>query len=307
MPDYVDMLKKFSLNDHHGMVNRFSIKVIAPNDVDLGTWGSVSGIEMAFDPVEYRVGDGDNARWYGPGLSKYKPIVLKRTIHRADTEKVRKWFSETAFQYQPGHLTIQLNDPMSSEVHTWEMRGAMAKRWAIDNLDASANKLATETLEIEHLGFLDDDVVVAEKSFTETTAFAMSMRFEVKVGGMDLGGWQGCTGLTVNFNLKELQSGGQNDNSFWVANQIKYPKVTLKRAMTTQDSAAVQQWLSTFVGDDTIEGQTSTITLRDGHGKVVCSWDLRNTMPLTWSGPPMDSTKSGVAIETLELVHEGFL
>ena len=30
-------------------------------------------------------------------------------------------------------------------------------------------------------------------------------------------------------------------------------------------------------------------------------------MPLTWSGPPMDSTKSGVAIETLELVHEGFL
>ena len=192
MPDYVDMLKSFTLNDHHGMVNRFQIKVIAPErrrPRHLGQrrrasrWPSTrssTASATATTPAGTAPGSASTSRSSSSGRST-----------SSDTEKVRKWFSETAFEYQPGHLTIQLNDPMSSEVHTWEMRGAMAKRWSIDNLDASANKLATETLEIEHLGFLDDDQIVAVKrTFTEDTLFAMSMRFEVKVGGMDLGGWQ---------------------------------------------------------------------------------------------------------------------
>ena len=148
---------------------------------------------------------------------------------------------------------------------------------------------------------------MANSAFNDTTQFGMSMRFDVKVGGMDLGGWQSCAGLNVDFGLKELRSGGNNDYSLYFADQIKFQKITLKRAMNAKDSKAVLNWLKQFVEDDTIEGQTSTITLRDAHNETVCEWELRNTMPAKWTGPTLDATTKNVAIEVLELVHEGFL
>src|SRR6266508_6647592 len=112
--------------------------------------------------------------------------------------------------------------------------------------------------------------------YNDTTMFGLSMRFDVKVGGVDLGGWQSCTGLNVDFGLKELRSGGENGYSLWFADQIKFQKITLKRAMNAKDSKTVLNWLKEFTGD-VIEGQTSTITLRDQHNETVCEWELRNT------------------------------
>ena len=40
---------------------------------------------------------------------------------------------------------------------------------------------------------------------------------------------------------------------------------------------------------------------------VVANWMLRNVFPSKWSGPDLDATGNRVAVEQLELVHEGFL
>jgi phage tail-like protein len=133
----------------------------------------------------------------------------------------------------------------------------------------------------------------------------LTMRFEVEVAGVDLGGWSSCDGLKVNFGLKEIKSGGDNECSHWTPERISYEKVVLKRAMTSGDSAKVMGWLRKMV--DKGSGDTATITLKDAKNGEVAKWDLRNVLPFAWAGPTLAADSKNVAVETLTLVHEGFL
>ena len=75
--------------------------------------------------------------------------------------------------------------------------------------------------------------------------------------------------------------------------------------MTATDSAKVTKWLASMV--DKNRGGTAKITLFDAHNKEVASWSLQNVLPSLWKGPALSATSHEVAIETLELAHEGFL
>ncbi|HUP71614.1 MAG TPA: phage tail protein [Acidimicrobiales bacterium] len=140
---------------------------------------------------------------------------------------------------------------------------------------------------------------------SDTAMLGLSMRFAVVVDGVDLGGWASCQGLSVSFNLVERKEGGVNDRTVWLPGRVTYPKITLTRAMTSSDSAKVTQWLSSMV--DKHGGGTAKITLFDAHNDEVASWSLQNVLPFSWKGPALSATSRDVALETLELVHEGFL
>ena len=45
--------------------------------------------------------------------------------------------------------------------------------------------------------------------------------------------------------------------------------------------------------------------LRNDTGDEQIRWNLKNAFPTKWSGPSFDATGEAVAIETLELTHEG--
>jgi phage tail-like protein len=140
----------------------------------------------------------------------------------------------------------------------------------------------------------------------------LAMRFQVVVDGVDLGGWQSCKGLSVDFKPEPIAEGGNYEYSTYLPGRLTYTEVTLMRAMTAADSGKVQQWLSSkisgWVTDTGLSsGGTMRITLQDAHGGQVSSWSLRNVQPKAWKGPDLESTASKVALETLVLVHEGFL
>ena len=48
-----------------------------------------------------------------------------------------------------------------------------------------------------------------------------------------------------------------------------------------------------------------TITLLDEQRQAVLRWHLRNAWPVKIEGPTLNATGNEVAIETLELAHEG--
>jgi phage tail-like protein len=142
-------------------------------------------------------------------------------------------------------------------------------------------------------------------TYTDTTQFGLTMRFDVEVSGTDLGAWSSCDGLQVDFGLKEIRSGGNNEFKVWLPDRLFYPKLVLKRAMNARDSGRVMSWLRSMI--DATEGGTATVTLRDSHNETVSSWTFANARPSLWKGPSLTATGKDVAIETLELVHEGFL
>jgi len=139
----------------------------------------------------------------------------------------------------------------------------------------------------------------------ENIPMGLETRFIVVVDDVDLGGWNSCKNLSVNFHLEQVEEGGEYGYKHWLPGCVEYPTITLERAMIAADAARVQAWLA-LQARQLIPG-TAQITLLDAHVIPVYTWSLRNVYPMSWKGPNLSAGSSKVAMETLELAHEGFL
>jgi phage tail-like protein len=151
-------------------------------------------------------------------------------------------------------------------------------------------------------------------ALTQDTRLGMAMRFRVVVDDINLGGWASCTGLAVDFRNMLVLEGANYEYKPILPERVEYRPIVLRRAMTQQDSAAVQQWLSKVVAKwynasspSDYSARTARITLLDSQGSEVASWSLRSVYPMAWTGPDLDAAGRQVAVETLQLMHEGFL
>ncbi len=141
-------------------------------------------------------------------------------------------------------------------------------------------------------------------------AFGLGFRFSVKIDSVDLGGWQTCGGLKVEFKSTEVRRGGSYLSQKYLPDKVVFSKVTLKRAVDKDSSKKLQEWLDTaarkWLSGESSTGSNATIVLYDSNEEKVLTWTLRNARPSAWTGPDLDASNSKVAIEVLELTHEGF-
>jgi phage tail-like protein len=149
-------------------------------------------------------------------------------------------------------------------------------------------------------------------------AFGMAFRFQVEADGLDLGLWSSCKGLDIKADLKKFHDPGNYSYERILFADIKYEAVKLERAMEKKASAAVRSWLETWwhpwaqpgfnpLGEGYEFGSSMTIRLLDSQWREVSTWTLRNAYPSAWAGPQLSATDSKVALERLEIAHEGFL
>lgn len=136
-----------------GMSMRFKV-TIDNGKFDLGSWSKVAGLDVAWDLVEYRAGDGDNERWYFPGLTKYSTIKLERAVQADGTKAVKEWLNSNSFQHEVQTGAIELLDAKGATVMDWELRHVIPVRWSVTPFEATSSKVALETLELAHMGFL---------------------------------------------------------------------------------------------------------------------------------------------------------
>ena len=82
----------------------------------------------------------------------------------------------------------------------------------------------------------------------------------------------------------------------------KYSNITLKKGLA--DSKVMYDWVIAGV-DGAVQRKTITISLMDETAAVVASWQVINAWPMKYTAPDFNATSSEVAIETLEIAHEG--
>lgn len=142
----------------------------------------------------------------------------------------------------------------------------------------------------------------------------MSFRFKVHLDHVDTGDWSACSGLKVDFKPEQLRSGGRYSSARWMPGEVSYPRLVLRRAINAKGSEKVQKWLKdnawkwmrdSFDVEDA--GGSASIYLYDAYDHPVMKWTLKGVRPAAWSGPDLDAATGKVALETLELVHRGFL
>jgi len=83
----------------------------------------------------------------------------------------------------------------------------------------------------------------------------------------------------------------------------KFGNITCKRGVVVDDNQYFE-WLNTIQLNQA-ERRDVTISLLDEEHKPVMVWKARNAFPVKVEGPGLKSTGNEVAIESMEIAHEG--
>ncbi|MEP6695773.1 MAG: phage tail protein [Pseudonocardiales bacterium] len=122
---------------------------------DLGAFTACEGMGCEVT-IEQREEGGNNSFVHQlPGRLKYTNVKLTRAVN-ADTTLVAKWFAEMSgtVKRTNAHIAAMTSDG-SKPIWQWDLTGVIPVRWTGPSLSAETAKVATETLELAHHGFLN--------------------------------------------------------------------------------------------------------------------------------------------------------
>ncbi|TNE90779.1 MAG: phage tail protein [Deltaproteobacteria bacterium] len=114
-----------------------------------------------------------------------------------------------------------------------------------------------------------------------------------------------CSGLKSTAEVFEIEEGGLNGRSHKRPGRSSWDNIVLRYA--TSASTFLLEWRDKYL-QDKFDSRTKTsgaITLRNNAGEVVRRYEFMNAWPVSWEGPSFNSGSSELAVETLEIAHEG--
>lgn len=127
--------------------------------------------------------------------------------------------------------------------------------------------------------------------------------FQVKWGDSEII-FQEVTGLVAEAQIIEYRGGSSAVFSTTKMPGIKkYGNVTLKKGTFKGDKTLWDKF--NLIKMNTIERATITISLLDEAQGVAMSWSLANAFPVKVTVSDMKSDGNEVAVESIELAHEG--
>ena len=127
-------------------------------------------------------------------------------------------------------------------------------------------------------------------------------RYEVEIDGIAAGGFSEVTGFDASIDVMEYREGDMVQTPMKIPGLKKYGNITLKKGLA--DSRALYDWLDEGVTGE-VNRKTITITLLDAAKTAVASWRVLHAWPIQYTAPGCNATSSEVAVESLEIAHEG--
>jgi phage tail-like protein len=122
------------------------------------------------------------------------------------------------------------------------------------------------------------------------------------VSDVALGGFSECTGIEMLMQTEDYREGGKNDAVLKFPGRVAWGNITLRRGVGA--GTTLWDWHYGFV---TGKGKRrdGTIMLLDDLHVPNNIWYFRRGLPVKYSGPAMNASQSAVAIESIEIAHEG--
>ena len=117
-----------------------------------------------------------------------------------------------------------------------------------------------------------------------------------------LAGFSECSGLEMDMDVEEYKEGGSNGTVLKFPTRVKYSNIRLRRGLTLEDN--LWRWHYDFVQGKG-KRRDGLIVLQDDLHIPVRVWSFSRGLPVKWVGPSLNAAESRVAIEELEIAHEG--
>lgn len=127
--------------------------------------------------------------------------------------------------------------------------------------------------------------------------------FQVDWGGTKIG-FTEVSGLNIENKLIEYRDGASPEFSkIKMPGMREFSNITLKRGVFAGDNE-FYQWLNT-ISLNTVERRDVVIKLLNENHDPVVTWKVKNAFPIKIQSTDLKADGSEVAIEQLDLAHEG--
>lgn len=122
---------------------------------------------------------------------------------------------------------------------------------------------------------------------------------------MVVGGFSEVSGLTAEIEMHEYREGGLNEYMHKRAGPTKYPgNLILKRGIS--ETAGLWSWYADVM-QGKIKRKTVSVVLLDSACQERRRWNFQHAYPVKWEGPGLRAATAEIAVETVELAHNGLL
>jgi phage tail-like protein len=129
--------------------------------------------------------------------------------------------------------------------------------------------------------------------------------FRVEWGGAKIG-FSEVSGLSMETDVVEYRDSSSPEfHKIKMPGMQKFGNITMKRGIFQGDNDFVKWWKT--VALNTINRRDVTISLLNENHEPVVVWKIKNAWPSKVQSTDLKSDDNGVAIETIELAHEGLV
>jgi phage tail-like protein len=123
------------------------------------------------------------------------------------------------------------------------------------------------------------------------------------------GAFQECTGLDVEMDVHEHLEGGANDAVVHQVGRAKFQPITLRRGMLLtgpgQTNTELWTWFQDIVSGRPVRRYDGFIEVWEQFDRPAATWTFRRGLPQKVVGPQLNAKTGEVAIEELQIAHEG--
>ena len=137
---------------------------------------------------------------------------------------------------------------------------------------------------------------------TSSTLAAIGSAALSAVSDVLLGGFAECSGLEASLKVEEYSEGGNNGAVLKFPGRLSWANLVLKKGFGS--SSALWDWSYGFATGKGKRRDGLVVLLNEMHVPNNI-WYFRRGLPLKWSGPQLNATQNNVAIESVEIAHEG--
>jgi phage tail-like protein len=131
--------------------------------------------------------------------------------------------------------------------------------------------------------------------------------FAIEFQGQVAGAFKECTGLGSSNEVVEYKASGEKGEYVIkkVPGRMTWNNITLRRGIT--DAMDMWKWRKLIEEGKVDEARKNgSVVMFDTQNREVARWNFLNAWPSKLTGPSADAHTNSVAIEEMEITHEGY-
>lgn len=130
-----------------------------------------------------------------------------------------------------------------------------------------------------------------------------NFNFLIEIDGIAQASFTECSGLSSTTEVIENREGGDNTTVRKLPGKTTYANISLKWGLTA--STELWDWRQQIVDGNVVRKNGSVVMFDLPNSTEVARWNFVRAWPTKWEGPALSAKGNDIAIDTLELAHEG--